>query len=147
MKITIISYIFVWYLEKPPVRDRHDWPLAAKPAPPVRSSSQPSVREERRSEAGSFSYQSRTLPRDTRSGSQRDHEKDDDHREPYNRGASEQQPRVEDRVQVQTRDLEQPRVQQYPRAQEQPRVQQYPGAQEQPRVQEQPRIIQNGGNR
>ena len=52
--------------EKPPPRDRHDWPLAAKPAPPVRSSSQPSVRDQRRDDEANVGYQSRTLPRDTK---------------------------------------------------------------------------------
>lgn len=45
-----------------------------KPAPPVRSSSQPSVRDQRYNEETNVSYNSRTLPRDTRVNSQRESE-------------------------------------------------------------------------
>ena len=71
--------------EKPPARDRHDWPLAVKPVPPVRSSSQPSMRDQQHNDDASFSFHSRTLPRDTRVMSQQEPDQRDQY---YNQNQS-----------------------------------------------------------
>ncbi len=79
-----MKFLAFFVTEKAPAKEAEDRPLALRPVPPTRSSSQPSVRQDtNRHEDDDARFKSRTLPRDMahyNEYSERDRPHNDDQR-------------------------------------------------------------------